>query len=138
LQAPAVWDATDAARKLLSTVYRVQQMSGFGFGAGHIIDILRGKLTDKVAQRGHQGISTFGIGADLSESQWRGVLRQLLAIDAIVVDAQAFNTVHLTEASRAVLKGEIPVQLRVALVRTAPTQVATAGRKSSNPTRDSA
>ncbi|MBP8286373.1 MAG: DNA helicase RecQ [Rhodoferax sp.] len=117
LQAPAVWDATDAARKLLSTVYRVQQMSGFGFGAGHIIDILRGKHTDKVEQRGHQGISTFGIGADLSESQWRGVLRQLLAIDAIAVDAQAFHTVHLTEASRAVLRGEIQVQLRVALVR---------------------
>ena len=129
LQAPAVWDATDAARKLLSTVYRVQQMSGFGFGAGHIIDILRGKLTDKVAQRGHQGISTFGIGADLSESQWRGVLRQLLAIDAIVVDAQAFHTVHLTEASRAVLKGEIPVQLRVALVRTAQRKSRQRGEK---------
>jgi len=115
LQAPDVWDATDAARKLLSTVYRVKQMSGFGFGAGHIIDILRGKVTDKVAQRGHQGISTFGIGADLSDSQWRGVLRQLLAIDAVAVDAQAFNTLQLTGSSRAVLKGEVPVQLRLSL-----------------------
>jgi ATP-dependent DNA helicase RecQ len=112
---PAVWDATDAARKLLSTIYRVQQMSGFGFGAGHLMDILRGKITDKVAQYGHTGLSTFGIGADLSEAQWRAVLRQLIAISAVAVDAQAFNTLQLTDASRAVLKGEVPVRLRVSL-----------------------
>jgi ATP-dependent DNA helicase RecQ len=108
-----VWDATEAARKLLSTVYRVQQMSGFGFGAGHVVDVLRGKFTDKVSQRGHQTVSTFGIGADLSETQWRAVLRQLMAIGAVEVDAQAFNTLKLTEAARAVLKGEVLVQLRV-------------------------
>ncbi|WP_264569212.1 DNA helicase RecQ [Rhodoferax antarcticus] len=113
LQSPDVWDATDAARKLLSTVYRVQQMSGFGFGAGHIVDILRGKVTEKVTQRGHQALSTFGIGADLSETQWRAVLRQLLAIGAVAVDAQAFNTLALTEVSRAVLKGAVPITLRV-------------------------
>ena len=117
LHPPEVWDATDAARKLLSTIYRVQQMSGFGFGAGHIIDILRGKATDKVAQRGHETLSTFGIGADLSETQWRSVLRQLLAIGAVAVDAQAFNTLALTDASRAVLKGEVPVRLRQALAK---------------------
>jgi len=127
LQAPEVWDATDAARKLLSTVYRVQQMSGFGFGAGHIIDILRGKVTDKVAQRGHQGLSTFGIGADLSESQWRSVLRQLLAIDAVAVDAQAFNTLVLTAGSRAVLRGEVPVHLRVAAPRSAKHRILRTG-----------
>jgi ATP-dependent DNA helicase RecQ len=114
LQAPDVWDATDAARKLLSTVYRVQQMSGFGFGAGHIVDILRGKVTDKVTQRGHEALSTFGIGADLSETEWRGVLRQLLAIGAVAVDAQAFQTLALTEVSRSVLKGEVPIRLRIA------------------------
>ncbi|GAB4214844.1 MAG: DNA helicase RecQ [Rhodoferax sp.] len=113
LNPPALWDATDAARKLLSTIYRVQQMSGFGFGAGHIIDILRGKVSDKVTQRGHQRLSTFGIGAELSESQWRAVLRQLLALDAVAVDAQAFNTLTLTASSRAVLRGEVAVQLRV-------------------------
>lgn len=113
LHSPDVWDATDAARQLLSTIYRVKKMSGFGFGAGHIIDILRGKTTDKIAQRGHQAISTFGMGAEVSEAQWRSVLRQLLAIGAVAVDAQAFNTLQLTDASRAVLKGEVPVQLRV-------------------------
>jgi ATP-dependent DNA helicase RecQ len=113
LHSPDVWDATDAARKLLSTIYRVQQMSGFGFGAGHLMDILRGKTTDKVNQYGHASLSTFGIGADLTESQWRAVLRQLIAISAVAVDAQAFNTLKLTDASRAVLKGDVSVRLRV-------------------------
>ena len=67
LQPPATWDATDAARKVLSCVYRVQQHSGISFGAGHILDILRGKTTDKVTQFGHENLSTFGIGADLGE-----------------------------------------------------------------------
>jgi ATP-dependent DNA helicase RecQ len=112
LHPPAVWDGTDAARKLLSTVYRVQQMGGISYGAGHIMDVLRGKPTDKVTQRGHETLSTFGIGADLSEVQLRGVLRQLIAIGAVAVDASAFNTLQLTDASRAVLKGEVPVRLR--------------------------
>ncbi|HOZ64705.1 MAG TPA: DNA helicase RecQ [Burkholderiaceae bacterium] len=112
LSPPAVWDGTDAARKLLSTIYRVQQQSGISFGAGHIMDILRGKSTEKVAQHGHEALSTFGIGTDLSEVQLRGVLRQLIAIGAVEVDAQAFNTLQLTDLSRAVLKGEVPVQLR--------------------------
>jgi ATP-dependent DNA helicase RecQ len=112
LHPPQVWDGTDAARKLLSTVYRVQQQSGISFGAGHVMDILRGKATDKVAQFGHQSISTFGLGADLSEAQLRSVLRQLVATGAIAVDAEAFNTLKLTEGSRAVLRGEQPVLLR--------------------------
>jgi ATP-dependent DNA helicase RecQ len=112
LQPPDVWDGTDAARKLLSTVYRVQQMGGISYGAGHIMDILRGKMTDKVTQRGHERLSTFGIGAELSEAQLRGVLRQLIAIGAVAVDAEAFNTLQLTDASRAVLKGEVAVRLR--------------------------
>ncbi len=120
LRPPAVWDATDAARKLLSTVYRVQQMSGFGFGAGHIIDILRGKATDKVLQRGHEALTTFGIGDDVSETQWRSVVRQLLAIDAIAVDAQAFNTLHLTPSSRGVLKGEVTLHLRASSPKVVP------------------
>ena len=112
LSPPEVWDGTDAARKLLSTIYRVQQHSGISFGAGHIMDILRGKTTDKVTQFGHGRLSTFGIGSALSEVQLRGVLRQLIAIGAVAVDAQAFNTLKLTDGSRAVLKGDVPVRLR--------------------------
>ncbi len=112
LNPPQVWDGTDAARKLLSTIYRVQQQSGISFGAGHIMDILRGKVTDKVTQFGHERISTFGLGAAFSEAQMRGVLRQLIATGALAVDAQAFNTLKLTEGSRAVLKGELAVMLR--------------------------
>jgi ATP-dependent DNA helicase RecQ len=112
LAPPQVWDGTDAARKLLSTIYRVQQSSGITFGAGHIMDILRGKKTDKVAQFRHEGISTFGIGAEFSEQQLRAVLRQLVAIEAVRVDADNYNTLQLTDGSRAVLKGERQVLLR--------------------------
>ena len=120
LSPPAVWDGTDAARKLLSTIYRVQQMDGISYGAVHITDILRGKRSDKVLQRGHDSLSTFGLGAEFSEVQLRGVLRQLIAIGAVTVDAQAFNTLKLTDASRAVLKGEVPVRLRESVSTPAP------------------
>jgi ATP-dependent DNA helicase RecQ len=109
---PQVWDGTDAARKLLSTIYRVNQHSGISFGAGHIMDILRGKATEKVKQFGHERISTFGIGAEFSETQLRGVLRQLIATGALAVNSEAFNTLQLTDGSRAVLKGEQVVSLR--------------------------
>ena len=112
LNPPDIWDGTDAARKLLSTIYRIQQSSGMAFGAGHVMDIVRGKTTDKVTQHGHTALSTFGIGADFSEIQLRGVLRQLIATGAVAVDAQAFNTLRLTEQSRAVLRGEVKVALR--------------------------
>ena len=107
-----MWDGTDAARKLLSTIYRVNQHSGISFGAGHIMDILRGKATEKVKQFGHESISTFGIGAEFSEVQLRGVLRQLIATGALAVNSEAFNTLQLTDGSRAVLKGETTVRLR--------------------------
>jgi ATP-dependent DNA helicase RecQ len=89
------------------------------FGAGHVMDILRGKDTEKVKQYGHDSLSTFGIGAHFSEVQLRGVLRQLLALGALGVDAQAFNTLYLTEGSRAVLKGEVMVRLRASVSSTA-------------------
>ena len=82
------------------------------FGAGHLMDIVRGKVTEKVSQHGHAALSTFGVGADLSEMQLRGVLRQLIAMGAVAVDAQAFNTLQLTDKSRAVLRAEVSVQLR--------------------------
>jgi len=112
LTPPAVWDATEAARKMLSCIYRVQQASGISFGAGHIMDILRGKATEKVVQYGHDALSTFGIGADLLEAQWRGVLRQLIATNLVRVNAEAFNTLLLLPDARQVLKGEVSVLLR--------------------------
>ena len=112
LQPPQTWDATEAARKLLSCVYRMHQASGHAFGAGHLIDVLRGKVTDKVSQYGHDRISTFAIGTQLSESEWRGVLRQLIARGAVWVDGE-FNTLHLGDAARAILRGDDTVRLRV-------------------------
>ncbi len=109
---PAVWDATDAARKMLSCIYRVQQASGISFGAGHLMDILRGKATEKVVQYGHDQLSTFGIGPDLGEAQWRSVLRQLIAKNMVWVDAEAFSTLKLLPDARQVLKGEVGVMLR--------------------------
>ena len=112
LNPPAVWDATEAARKMLSCIYRVQQASGINFGAGHLMDILRGKPTEKVVQYGHDQLSTFGIGADLAEPQWRGVLRQLIASNLVRVNSEAFNTLQLMPDARQVLKGEVSVLLR--------------------------
>ena len=112
LNPPAVWDATEAARKMLSCIYRVQQASGISFGAGHLMDVLRGKTTDKVAQYQHDKLSTFGIGADLGEAQWRGVLRQLIAKNMVYADAQAYGTLGLLADARQVLKGQATVLLR--------------------------
>lgn len=112
LSPPRVWDATEAARKMLSCIYRVQQASGISFGAGHLMDILRGKATEKVLQHSHDKLSTFGIGTDIAEVQWRGVLRQLIAKGMVRVDPDAFNTLQLLPDARQVLKGEISVMLR--------------------------
>ncbi|MBA3773021.1 MAG: RecQ family ATP-dependent DNA helicase [Ramlibacter sp.] len=130
---PEIWDGTDAARKLLSTIYRVQQQSGISFGAGHVMDILRGKKTEKVAQFRHDQLSTFGIGAGFSEPQLRGVLRQLIATGALAVDGQAFNTLKLTDGSRAVLKGETPVQLRESVSLPADARRRKGGAKATPP-----
>lgn len=112
LQPPETVDATEPARKLLSCIYRVQQASGLAFGAGHLMDILRGKATDKVKQHGHDRLSTFGIGADWSETQWRSLLRQLIAREVVAVASDGFNTLSLTDAARPLLRGEVRVMLR--------------------------
>ncbi|WP_310566046.1 DNA helicase RecQ [Hydrogenophaga sp.] len=112
LHPPELHDGTEAARKMLSCIYRVQQASGTAFGAGHLMDILRGKATDKVTQYGHDKLSTFGIGSDLSETQWRALLRQLIAREAVRVDDAPYNTLHLTDGARPILKGETQVWLR--------------------------
>ena len=111
LHPPATWDATEAARKALSGVYRFHQNRGQRFGAGHLIDVLRGKASEKVAQYGHASLSTFGIGSDLSEAQWRLVLRQLIALGYLRSDGD-FNTLELTAAAREVLRGQVQMLLR--------------------------
>jgi len=111
LSPPATWDATEAARMALSTVYRFRQHSGLSFGAGHLIDVLRGKVTEKATQHGHESISTFGIGARWSEPQWRGVVRQLIALGHLHSEGE-YNTLVLTDSARAVLKGDVPILLR--------------------------
>lgn len=113
LTPPELFDATEPARKLLSCIYRVQQASGHGYGAGHIMDILRGKSTEKVLAQGHDRLSTFGIGADWGETQWRALLRQLIAIEAVRVDDAPYNTLHLADGARAILKGGAEVRLRI-------------------------
>lgn len=113
LNPPATWDATEAARKALSCIYRFRQNNGQRFGAGHLIDVLRGKATEKVKQYGHESLSTWAIGADLSEAQWRGVLRQLVALGHVQAEGE-WNTLSLTDSARGVLRGEETVMLRVA------------------------
>ncbi|SER51668.1 DNA helicase RecQ [Giesbergeria anulus] len=121
LHPPEVWDATDCARKLLSTIYRIQQASGLNFGTQHTLDVLRGKSTDKIVQHGHDKLSTFGMGPEFSELQLRAVLRQLLATGAVGLhkvqldNGHSFDTLCLTDASRAVLRGEQPVRLRASV-----------------------
>ena len=110
---PATWDATEAARKAMSCIYRFHQQRGQHFGAGHLIDVLRGKLTDKVSQFHHQELSTFGIGADLSEMQWRSVLRQLIALGHVQTEGE-YNTLQLTPSAREVLRGDVTMLLRQA------------------------
>ena len=110
-QAPATWDATEAARMALSGIYRFQQQGGQRFGAGHLLDVLRGKVTEKVTQFGHERLSTFGIGSATSEAQWRAVLRQLIALGHLRSDGD-FNTLALTESSREVLRGNVPLFVR--------------------------
>jgi len=127
LAPPALRDATEDARKLLSTIYRCQQASGVGFAATHMIDVLRGKATDKVERFGHGKLSTFGIGADRSEAEWRRLLRQLVAQHLVEVDYDHFNVLRLADASRAVLRGERRIELRMQ-VREPRRRVAKYGR----------
>jgi ATP-dependent DNA helicase RecQ len=111
LNPPATWDATEAARKALSGVYRFHQQRGQRFGAVHLIDVLRGKVSEKVEQFGHQALSTFGIGGELGETQWRAVLRQLIALGYLRSEGE-FNTLELTPRAREVLRGEVQMLLR--------------------------
>ncbi|WP_025159053.1 DNA helicase RecQ [Leifsonia aquatica] len=111
LTPPESWDGTVPAQKLLSTVVRLSRERNQRFGAGHLVDILRGKRTPRVDQYGHDALATWGIGADLSESQWRGVVRQLIAQELLAPEGE-YGVLVLTPESSAVLAGERPVILR--------------------------
>jgi ATP-dependent DNA helicase RecQ len=102
------WDASVAAQKAMSCVYRTEQR----FGVGYLVDVLRGKDDPRIRRFGHDRVSTFGIGKDLSEKQWRSVFRQLVAAGLLSVDMQGYGGLRLTETSRPVLRGEQPVRLR--------------------------
>ncbi|WTN42650.1 DNA helicase RecQ [Streptomyces sp. NBC_00631] len=111
LTPPETWDGTVAAQKVLSTVVRLQRERGQKFGAVQIVDILLGKRTAKVIQFDHDQLSVFGIGTDLDEGEWRGVVRQLLAQGLLAVEGE-YGTLVLTEASGTVLRREREVPLR--------------------------
>ncbi|MCL6296835.1 DNA helicase RecQ [Streptomyces kronopolitis] len=111
LAPPQTWDGTVAAQKLLSTIVRLKRERGQKFGAGQIIDILQGKKTAKVIQFDHDGLSVFGVGDDLKEAEWRGVVRQLLAQGLLAVEGD-YGTLVLTEASGEVLGGRREVPMR--------------------------
>ncbi|WP_291050247.1 DNA helicase RecQ [Herbiconiux sp.] len=109
---PESWDGTVPAQKLLSTVVRLERERNQRFGAGHLIDILRGKRTERVGQWKHDELTVWGIGADLSEQQWRGVVRQLLAQGLLAVHDDGYGTLVITPESAEVLSGARAVQLR--------------------------
>ena len=108
LQPPQTWDATEAARKALSCVYRTGQR----FGAAHVIDVLRGADTAKVRQFGHQSVSTYGIGGELDAKQWRGVFRQLVSAGLLDADIEGHGALRLTGEATPLLRGERSLQLR--------------------------
>jgi ATP-dependent DNA helicase RecQ len=111
LTPPESWDGTVAAQKLLSTIYRLQKERRQKFGAGQVIDILLGRKTAKVIQHDHDTLTVFGIGEELSETGWRGVVRQLLAQGLLSVEGD-YGTLVLTDASATVLRKERTVLMR--------------------------
>jgi ATP-dependent DNA helicase RecQ len=117
---PETWDATENSRKALSAIYRTGQR----FGAVHLIDVLRGRKTERVLQWEHDRLGVFGIGSDLDDAAWRSVFRQLVALGLARVDHDAHGGLKLTAASRPVLKGEAPVQMRRVVHRARPSSQA--------------
>lgn len=111
LTQPDTWDGLVAAQKLLSTIIRLQRERNQAFGAGHLIDILRGASTERIRQQGHEKLATYGLGADLSDQDWRSVIRQLLARGIIAARGE-YGVLAVGDEGAAVLKGETPVPLR--------------------------
>ncbi len=130
LEPPQTWDATEAARKALSCIYRTGQR----FGAVHLIDVLRGRATERVSQWDHDKLNVFGVGSDLDEAAWRNVFRQLVALGYARPDHEAYGALRLTDASREVLKGEKHVEMR----RVMPRKGKAAARRRSTDSRHDA
>jgi ATP-dependent DNA helicase RecQ len=118
LSPPSLFDGTVAAQKLLSAVLR----TGRRFGVAHVVDVLRGRLTEKVAQFAHDRLPTFGVGKDLSDAAWRGVARQLVAHGALDVAVENHGELVPTEAARPILRGEQKIMLRADIARPTGTQ----------------
>ena len=114
LAPPKTWDGTTEAQKLMSCIVRTGQR----FGAGHVIDVLRGRDTPKVRQHGHATLSTFGIGSDRTDVQWRSLLRQLVVRGHVHSDAARFGALTLTSSARPLLRGEATLTLREEAART--------------------
>nr|HMQ37953.1 RQC domain-containing protein [Micropruina sp.] len=134
LNPPTPWDGTIAAQKLLSTVVRLKRERNQRFGAGQLIDILHGRRTAKVEQWRHEQLSTFGIGTELTDLQWRAVVRQLLAAGILAVSSDGHHTLEITDTSWSVLRGERPVPLREdAVVRAGATRKRTASATAKGP-----
>lgn len=108
LNPPRTWDATEDAQKLLSNIYRMGQR----FGSGQVIDVLRGKKTAKINQFGHQKLSTYGIGENRSDQQWRSIIRQLIVQNYLLVNDAQYGALQLTEKARRLLRSEIKLFLR--------------------------
>jgi ATP-dependent DNA helicase RecQ len=113
LTPPVTWDGTVASQKLLSTVVRLQRERSQRFGAGALVDILRGTETERTRKFDHKSLSTWGIGADIGDQQWRGIVRQLLARNLLRVGDDGFGTLEITDASAEVLAGARAVPLRI-------------------------
>ncbi|MFC1325078.1 MAG: DNA helicase RecQ [gamma proteobacterium symbiont of Ctena orbiculata] len=108
LQPPQTWDATVAAQMALSCAHRTGQR----FGVNYLVDVLLGKESERIKGFGHDRVSTYGIGCDLGAAEWRSVYRQLIAHGLLSVDLEGYGGLHLTQASRPVLRGETPLMLR--------------------------
>ncbi|GAD34282.1 superfamily II DNA helicase [Microbacterium sp. TS-1] len=111
LTPPDTWDGLIPAQKLLSTIVRLQRERNQSFGAGHLVDILRGASTERIRQQRHDELATYGLGADLSDQDWRSVIRQLLARGILVARGE-YGVLAVGDAGAPVLKGEVGVPLR--------------------------
>ncbi|TDQ36790.1 DNA helicase RecQ [Thiopseudomonas denitrificans] len=118
IEPPRTWDATEAARQALSTVYRTGQR----YGVGHLLDVLLGRENDRIRSMGHQHLSVFGIGKAIGEHQWRSLFRQLVARNLVDVDVEGFGGLRLNDSCRPLLRGEVSLQLREETAKAAKPQ----------------